>query len=155
MPQPTNLMNGWCAVCMACSMDDIKCVFGIYLQADFFISVFKFVQIIQFIQNSGFQIQMISNSQWGACQNLIWEINRIATICVYFVSRDVSAYSRRRRLLSRVQLVCFLTRWKENTGIDTLKGCVLQRVSLSINALSEVKVVLGMRQSINSRPQFL
>ena len=44
---------------------------------------------------------------------------------------DVSAYSRGRRLLSRVQLVCFLTRSKRNTGIDTyrmrLAACILER----------------------------
>ena len=32
--------------------------------------------------------------------------------------RDVSAYSGGRRLTSRAQLVCFLTRLKRNTGID-------------------------------------
>ena len=46
------------------------------------------------------------------------------------------AYSRGRCLSSRVQLVCFLTR----------SLCVLQRVSLG--ALSDITVVLGMRQSI-------
>ena len=32
--------------------------------------------------------------------------------------RDVSTYSGGRRLSSRAQLVCFLTRSKRNTGID-------------------------------------
>ena len=58
--------------------------------------------------------------------------------------RDVSAYSGWRRLSSRTQLVCYLTCSKRNTGIDALihKGCVLQRVSLG--AVSDVTVVLGM-----------
>ena len=55
---------------------------------------------------------------------------------------DVSAYSGGRRLLSRAQLVCFLTRSKRLMH----KGCVLQRVFL--DTLSDVTVVLGMRQSI-------
>ena len=47
--------------------------------------------------------------------------------------RDVSEYSGGRRLSSRAQLVCFLTRSKRNTEID---------------AISDVTVVLGMRQCI-------
>ena len=43
--------------------------------------------------------------------------------------RDVSAYSGGRRLSSRAQLVCILTR-------------------VSLGALSDITVVLGMRQSI-------
>ena len=46
-------------------------------------------------------------------------------------NRDVSAYSRQRRLSSRAQLVCFLTRSKRNTGIDAsrmrLAACILRR----------------------------
>ena len=53
-----------------------------------------------------------------------------------------------RRLSSRAQLVCFLTRLKRNTatGINAIKD-----VSSSVyhlGALSDVTVVLGMRQSI-------
>ena len=77
---------------------------------------------------------------------------QIVVIMVYTLfhlenDRDVSAYSRGRRLSSRAQLACFLTRSKRNTGIDmTHKGCALQRVSLG--ALSDVTIVLGMRHSI-------
>ena len=50
-------------------------------------------------------------------------------------------------LLSRTELPCFLTRSKRNPGID---ACVLR--CLSFDALSDVTVVLEMRQSIdNSR----
>ena len=44
---------------------------------------------------------------------------------------------------SRAQLVCFLTRSKRNTEIDAYASC-----SIFLDALSDVTVVLGMRQSI-------
>ena len=53
---------------------------------------------------------------------------------------NVSAYSGGRRLSSRAQLVCFLTRSKRNTGIDL--QCVF------LDAISDVTVVLGMWPSI-------
>ena len=45
--------------------------------------------------------------------------------------RDVSAYYEGRRLSSRAQLVCFLTRSKRNTEIDAqrmhLAACIRER----------------------------
>ena len=61
--------------------------------------------------------------------------------------RDVSARSRQRRLSSLAQLVCVFSRVQKGTPGLTHKGCVLHRVSLG--ALSDVTVVLGMRQSID------
>ena len=65
--------------------------------------------------------------------------------------RDVSTYSRGRRLSPRVQLVWFLhvfSRVQKGTPILTHTGCVLQRVTLG--APSDVTVVLWMRQSIQA-----
>ena len=65
-------------------------------------------------------------------------------------NHDVSAYSRQRCLSSCVQLVCFLTRSKRNTGIDAwrMRHAACLRVSLGTHTLSDVTVVFGMRQSI-------
>ena len=60
--------------------------------------------------------------------------------------RDVSVYSGGRRLSSRAQTCVFSCIQKGTLGL-THKGCVLQCVSLG--ALSDVRVVLGMRQSID------
>ena len=54
---------------------------------------------------------------------LIWSMTKALTPFAYTLSnlenaRDVSAYSEGRRLSSRAQLVCFLTRSKRNTEID-------------------------------------
>ena len=57
--------------------------------------------------------------------------------------RDVSAYSGERHLSSCAQLVCVSHAFKKE--LDH-KGCILQRVFL--DAISDVTVVLGMRQSI-------
>ena len=61
--------------------------------------------------------------------------------------RDVSAYSRQRCLSSQATYV-FSHVQKGTPGL-THKECVLQRVSLG--ALSDVTVVLRMRQRIESR----
>ena len=63
--------------------------------------------------------------------------------------RDVSAFQRKTRLSSRAQLVCVFSHVQNGTPKLTHKGCLLQRVSLG--ALSDVTVVLEMRQSIEGR----
>ena len=60
--------------------------------------------------------------------------------------RDVSAYSGGRHLSLRARNLCVFSCVQKGTLGLTHKGCVLQRVSLG--ALSDVTVILGMRHSI-------
>ena len=94
---------------------------------------------------------------WNVFIGLPWPLQaemRTPVLNLYTLShrendRDVSAYSRRRCLITRALHVCYLTRSKKNSGIDAQLmrlACVLQRISIGTH--SDVTVVLGMRQSI-------
>ena len=71
----------------------------------------------------------------------------VCRVLLYFVSTVTSArIPGEYAACHRARNLCVISRVQKGTQRLTDKGCVLQRVSLGV--LSDVTVVLGMRQSI-------
>ena len=75
----------------------------------------------------------------GDDQNILCLSLRTTMISAGIPEEDAYYCARNICVFSRVQ--------KRNPGL-TRKGCVLQRMCISFGALSDIRVILGMRQSI-------
>ena len=81
----------------------------------------------------------------GGCSNTI--------LCLTLRTTVTSARILENGACHRARILCVFSRVQKGTPGLTHKGCVLQRVS--VGALSDVTVVLGMRQSIDWDSQSL
>ena len=104
-----------------------------------------------YLRNQEIYLVIISNPTWDyhideKNGNLTKTTSRIYTLSLLENDHDVSAYSRGRCLLSHANMVVFSHIHKRIPELKHNNGYILQRISFG--ALSNVTVVLQMRQSI-------